>query len=211
VTLFTAPENLPFGVALVLMLGLAVVEVMGLMLSFSIGNWIDHSLFAHTDADSDSGVAGLLGWLHIGKVPSLILLVLFLTGFALIGYAIQIAARGLMNAFLPALIAAPAAAGGAILVVRGAGGWLAHLVPRDESSSVSDTEFIGRVATVTGATANRSLATQARLKDGHGRSHYSLGEPDGAPFELADGMEVLIVKKNGAIYRVIENPHPNLM
>lgn len=209
-TLFTAPQNLPFGVALVVMLGLAVLEVLGLLLSFSVSDWIDHSVLPE-HPETDAGIEGILGWLHVGKVPTLVLLVLFLTGFALIGYLIQIAARGVINAFLPALLAAPLAAVGAVISVRTLGGWLAHVIPRDETSTVSDTEFIGRVATITAATANRELATQARLKDVHGRSHYILVEPDGEPFELADGMEVLIVKKVGAIYRVIENPHPTLM
>jgi len=210
VTLFTAPENLPFGVALVVMLGLAVLEVMGLLLSFSVSDWIDHSLLPE-HADADTGVAGILGWLHVGRVPTLVLLVLALTGFSLIGYVIQILARGVIHGFLPAFVAAPAAALGSVLSVRTLGGWLAHVIPRDETSTVSDTEFIGRVATITGATTNQELATQARLKDAHGRSHYILAEPDGEPFELVDGMEVLIVKKVGPIYRVIQNPHPTLM
>ena len=209
-TLYTAPENLPFGVALVIMLGLAVLEVLGLLLSFSVSDWIDHS-FMPEHPGADSGVAGILGWLHVGKVPTLALLVLLLTGFALIGYAIQMGARALAGAFLPALAAAPLAAVGAVLLVRHVGGWLARVVPRDETSSVSDTEFIGRVAVITAATAKKDMATQARMKDALGRSHYILVEPDGEPFELADGMEVLIVKKTGAIYRVIANPHPTLM
>lgn len=208
-TLFTAPENLPFGVALVVMLGLAVLEVMGLLLSFSVSDWIDHSLLPESP-NADTAIEGVLGWLHVGKVPTLVLLVLFLTGFALIGYLIQILARGMLNSYLPSLVAAPVAAIGAVASVRTLGGWLAHVLPRDETSIVSDTEFIGRVATITAATSNRELATQARLRDAHGRSHYILVEPDGEAFDFADGMEVLIVKKAGAIYKVIPNPHPNL-
>ena len=44
------------------------------------------------------GIEGALGWLHVGKVPVLVLLVLFLLGFALCGYAVQLIARGVFGA-----------------------------------------------------------------------------------------------------------------
>jgi hypothetical protein len=72
-------------------------------------------------------------------------------------------------------------------------------------------EFIGRVATITAASDKPELASQARLRDSYGRSHFILAEPDLPGLTLTDGMEVLIVKKVGAVYRVIENPHPALI
>jgi hypothetical protein len=206
--LFTAPETVPFGVALAVMLGLAVLEAVGLLLSFSPGLWIDHSLWP--DTPHDAGIGGVLGWLHVGRVPTLALLVLFLAGFALAGYVVQLLARGLVGSYLPAIGATVPALIAAVFGVRTMGGWLGRVIPRDETSIVSEAEFIGRVALVTSASTNH-LASQARLRDAHGRAHFILAEPDVADLELSDGMEVLIVKKVGSVYRVIANPHPTLI
>lgn len=208
--LFTAPETVPFGVAFAVMLGLALLEAAGLLLSFSPGAWIDEALLP-SHAAADGTLDGVLGWLHVGRVPTLVLLLLFLGGFAASGYAVQIAARGVAGGYLPALLAALPAGAAALFGVRLLGAGLARVMPRDESSAVSEAEFIGRVATVTAASSRPGLASQARLRDAQGRAHFILAEPDVPQLQLGDGMEVLIVRKVGAVYRVIANPHPDLI
>jgi hypothetical protein len=207
-SLFTAAQNIPFGIALALMLGLAALEVIGLVLAASPSAWIDDSLLPDLSAD---GVEGALGWLHVGKVPTLVLLVIFLAGFAIAGYLVQIVARDIVGFYLPAVVASVPAFAAAIAGVRTLGSLLARVVPRDESFSVSESEFIGRVAIITSASENPELASQARLKDSYGRTHYILAEPDLPDLALRDGMDVLVVRKVGAHYRVIENPHPTLI
>lgn len=207
-TLFTAAQNIPFGVALALMLGLAVIEAIGLALAMSPSAWLDNALVPDLSAD---GTEGALGWLHVGKVPTLVLLVIFLAGFAITGYLVQIAARDIVGFYLPSVVASLPAFAMAITGVRTLGMLLARIVPRDESFSVSESEFIGRVAIITAASDNPDLASQARLKDSYGRAHYILAEPDLPDLALRDGMDVLIVRKVGAHYRVIENPHPTLI
>lgn len=208
--LFVAPETLPFGVAFALMLGLGLLEVAGLLLSFSPAAWIDEVLLPG-EGGADSALAGVLGWLHIGRVPTLALLLMFLAAFAVTGYALQIAVSGVAGVYLPAPLAALPACAAALVSVRAFGGALARVVPRDESSAVSEAEFIGRVATVTAASSRSGLASQARLRDAQGRTHFILAEPDLPELRLSDGMEVLLVRKVGAVYRVIANPHPSLI
>lgn len=207
-TLFTAVQNIPFGIALALMLGLAVIEIVGLALATSPSAWLDNTLLPELSAN---GAEGALGWLHVGKVPTLVLLVIFLASFAITGYLVQIAARDIAGFYLPAVVASLPAIAAAIMGVRTLGVLLARVVPRDESFSVSESEFIGRVAIITSASDNPELASQARLKDSHGRTHYILAEPDLPDLALSDGMDVLIVRKVGAHYRVIGNPHPTLI
>ncbi|MFT3929266.1 MAG: YqiJ family protein [Spongiibacteraceae bacterium] len=206
--LFTAAQNIPFGIALALMLGLAVIEVIGLAIAMSPSTWIDTTLLPDLSAD---GTEGALGWLHVGKVPTLVLLVIFLASFAITGYLVQIVARNIVGFYLPAVIASLPAFAMGITGVRTLGALLARVIPRDESFSVSESEFIGRVAIITAASGNADLASQARLKDNYGRTHYILAEPDLPDLTLRDGMDVLIVRKVGAHYRVIENPHPTLI
>lgn len=207
--LLTAPQTIPFGAAFVVMLGLAVLELIGIVSSFSPSEWIDHSLLP--EPSSDAGLDGVLGWLHLGKVPTLILLVLLLAGFSIFGYLVQMLASGLTGAYLPGAVAVLPAGAGAIAAVRTLGGLIGRVIPRDETSIVSEREFIGRVATITSGSTREGLASQARLRDAHGRAHFFLAEPDIAGLVLADGMEVLVVSRVGSVYRVIENPHPTLM
>ncbi|MBK8183595.1 MAG: DUF1449 family protein [Candidatus Competibacteraceae bacterium] len=86
--LFLAPESWPFTMAVMLLVAIAVVEGLALLVGMSLSGWIDHLI-----PDAAHGVEGLsdswLGWLHVGKVPILVLLVVLLTAFALIGYIIN--------------------------------------------------------------------------------------------------------------------------
>lgn len=207
-SLFFAAETMPFGVALLVMLGLTALEVIGLITALSPSDWIDHFL---PEPAVDGGLDGVLGWLHVGKVPTLILLILFLASFSVAGYAIQILARNLVLMYLPAILVSIPAFMVAIASVRVIGKWLAYIVPRDESSAISESEFVGRVALVTAVSSQKSLAAQARLRDNDGRSYFILVEPDIEHLQLTEGMQVLLIKKMGSIYRVIENPHPTLM
>ncbi|RYY78847.1 MAG: DUF1449 family protein [Moraxellaceae bacterium] len=207
-SLFVATQTLPFGVALLVMLGLTVLEVIGLITALSPSSWIDSLL---PEPAVDGGLDGVLGWLHVGKVPSLILLILFLASFSVAGYAVQIFARNLLGFYLPAFIAFIPAFFGAMASVRLGGKWLAYIVPRDESSAISESEFVGRVALVTAVSSQKILAAQARLRDTDGRSYFILVEPDLEDLQLTQGMQVLLIKKMGSVYRVIENPHPTLI
>ena len=55
------------------------------------------------------------------------------------------------------------------------------------------------------------LAAQARVRDTHGRTHYLMVEPDVDDEVFDEGAQILIVRKVGAFYRCIANPHPALM
>jgi len=83
-----------------------------------------------------------------------------------------------------------------------------HVLPRDESSAVSDQSFVGRSAIISAGHARRGMAAQARVKDQHGRTHYLMVEPDLEEQPLAEGSEVLLVSKPGSFYRGIPHPHP---
>ncbi|MCU7374076.1 YqiJ family protein [Paucibacter sp. O1-1] len=207
-TLFTTPENLPFGIAFALIVGIALLEGLGMMMSLSPSNWLDDWL---PEAGHESALDRVLGWLHLGRVPSLVLLLLFLTGYALFGYSLQLVCRGLLGHYLPAWLAGLAAVPAGLATVRGLGALVAHIIPRDESTAVSAQTLLGRVGTVYAGHARQGLAAQARVRDEHGRNHYLLVEPDLADEVFEEGAQVLLVSKSGAIYRVIRNPHPGLV
>lgn len=207
-SLFTTPENLPFGIAFAMIVGIALLEGLGMMISMSPSNWLDDWL---PEAGHDSALDRVLGWLHLGRVPALVVLLLFLTGYALFGYSLQLVSRGLVGHYLPAWIAGLAAVPAGLTTTRALGALVAHIIPRDESTAVSAQTLLGRIATVYAGHARQGLAAQARVRDEHGRVHHLLVEPDLADEVFEEGSELLLVRKNGAIYRAIRNPHPGLV
>ena len=96
-SLFTAPQNLPFGIGFALIVGIALVEGAGMLISFSPSNLIDHHL---PEVSGDTGLDRVLGWLHLGKVPALVLLLLFLSGYTVFGYSLQVVMNGLFGGYL---------------------------------------------------------------------------------------------------------------
>ncbi len=183
--IIAAPANLPFSVALLVMLMIGAVEALGLGAS---------AVHLDVGADVDGG-GDLLGWLGVGQVPLLILLVVFLALFGLAGLAIQQFAGP-----LPLLIATPAAAAAALpLTGLGARG-LARIMPRDETTAISLDSLVGKKGTITVGTARRGSPAQARVRDVHGQSHYVMIEPNGDADAVAEGGTVLLIRREGNIF-----------
>lgn len=217
---FFAPENAPFAVALVLLALIALVEVAGLMLGTSPSGLIDqHMPDIEADADVMHPEVGvhdgpqasvferLLGWLSIGRVPILVLLIVFLSTFGVAGLIVQQIARGVLGMPLPALVASLPALAAALPSMRYAGRGLARIMPKEETQAVSQRSFIGKVAVITRGEARRGLPAEAKLRDAFGHAHYVLVEPDEESVTFAQGTEVLIVSQTGIAYRVIANAH----
>lgn len=208
-----SPGNAPFLVAICIMVVLGALEGLSLMVGSGLSQHFD-SLFAthlSTDAHLDAS-EGLLGWLHVGRAPILVLLIIFLMAFAIGGLLLQWAMVGLLGWPLPALVASLLAGACALPVVRGLGGLIARYVPKDETTAVSEDSFIGRVARLTAETAVAGRPGQAKLTDEHGQVHYLLVEPDGPDIAFSRGEVVLVVSRaSGSLFRAIRNPRPDLL
>ncbi|MFY8106944.1 MAG: OB-fold-containig protein [Elstera sp.] len=200
---FTAASTAPFGVAALLLVGLVLLEAVGLLFALNPSALLDDLL---PDVESDGALGSLLGWLHVGRVPVLVLLLVLLTGFSLGGYAVQRVSVSVLGDYLPGALASLAALPLGLLSVRWFGTAVGRLVPQDESSAVSEASFIGRGGLITGGIARHGMAAQALVKDHHGRSHYLMVEPDTDGDQFAIGTPIIIVAKQGAFYRGIRDP-----
>ncbi|PTQ08499.1 hypothetical protein CLG96_14930 [Sphingomonas oleivorans] len=194
-TFLGAADNIVFSTALVLMLLIGLVEAIGLGTGAM-------------DLDLDGDAGGLLGWLGIGRLPLLMLLVAFLASFGLIGLAGQQAALSLSGALLPALIAVPAAGVAALPVTGLAARLLARILPHDETSAVSLDSLVGRSATIIVGRASRGSPAKARVRDVHGQPHYVMVEPDTPGQSFAEGEQILLVRREDAIFRAIIDENP---
>lgn len=214
---FLAPEAAPFLIAALMLLAIAVVEGFGLLIGVSASHWLDNLLHHPADAAHADGVhSGLfvswLGWLHVGKVPVLALIVMFLAAFALVGFALNMVVHGLLGFYLPVLFGAPIAFLAALPVVRVTGSALIRVMPKDETTAVSLDSLVGRMATVVSGTARLGYPAQAKAMSEHGQPIYVMVEPDNSDVTFGSGEPVLLVKRlSGTKFQGIPNPKPDLL
>lgn len=213
-----ATENLPFSIALAVMLIIAALEGVSTLLGLGIFGFLDTllpDLDLEIDADLDinspdfqhpAPFTKLLAWFRIGQVPAIILLIVFLSSFGLIGLILQSVLTNVIGAMLPALIAAVPVFFLSLPVVRLVGGILARIVPKDETDAVSEKSFIGRIAFITIGRAKAGSPAQAKLKDGKGQTHYIMVEPNEPEDVFEQGSPVLLISQQGAVFRAIQNP-----
>lgn len=215
-SLMLASENKVFTIALALMLLIAVLEVVALFVGNSMSDALD-SLLPETDIhtevghpDNDAALSRFLGWLRIGQVPLLMLLVMWLCNFGLLGLLLQALCHGLFGSYLPMLISIPLTWLLSLPLLRFSGGVLQKVMPKDETTAVSEDSLIGRVATITLGQARQGFPAEARVKDQHGYSHYIRLEPDSSELSFAQGSEVLLLTRHGTVYQGILNTNKHL-
>jgi hypothetical protein len=150
---FTVDHNLPFSIALTVMVFIALLEGVGILFGLGLSSLLetilpDFDVDLNVDfPDSDApALSRFLGWLRIGQVPALIILIVLLTCFGLAGLFLQSFAQNTFGAMLPTWLASTAAFAVSLPAVRLLGGIMARILPRDETSAVSEQSFIGRFA-----------------------------------------------------------------
>lgn len=206
-------RNMPFTVSLTIMFMIAVLEGAATMIGMGLSNMVETfipDVDLDADLDSPDGTSpGVLtktfGWLRIGQVPFLIILVAFLTIFGLTGLILQSVILELTGVLLPGLAASGAALAVSLPMVRMLTGIIARIMPKDETEAVSEKSFIGRVAVITLGRATKGKPAQAKLKDKFGTTHYIMVEPDLEDESFQQGDPVLIVRQAGAGFAGIRN------
>ncbi len=216
-----ADPNWPFLAAAAATLIIGAVELIGMLMGLGLSHMIDDllpDLDFDADADLDGGadpggaeasgagaLARALGWLNVGRVPFLVLLICFLALFAISGLVMQILAQGVIG-LLPALIAAPLAGALALPGTRMVSRALARVVPREETYAVSDAQLIGRVAAVTLGPVSRDTPGKAKVSDQHGNLHFVRVRAAKAAESHDSGAAVLLVSLEDAVFEVIAAP-----
>jgi hypothetical protein len=206
-----AAETGPFVVATVLLLLITAAEGLALLAGVSVFHWLDHWLPDLSNVQHGPLDKGL-GWLHVGRVPALALLVIFLAAFAMTGFALNMVSHRLLGLWVPVWVSVPIATVAGLPIVRILGAGVARLVPSDESFAVTLDSLIGRVATVLGGTARNGYPAEAKVLNQHGQTLYVMVEPDTADAVFEAGASVLLVRQiAGTRFAGIPNPRPDLL
>ena len=181
----------PFTIALLLMVLLGLVEAIGL---------------GSSAVDLDAAeIGGALDWLNVGRLPLLMLIVVFLTAFGLVGLVLQSLAISLAGGVLPWFAAIPAAVLAAAPATRWLGTGLSRVLPRDETTAVDIDSLVGRRARVVVGIARRGYPARARVEDAHGHIHHVMVEPnDDASF--TDAAMLLLTARHGDTFHAVELP-----
>jgi hypothetical protein len=198
--LFLTSAYAPFSIAFVVMLGIGVIEAIGL----GLGN-----LDLHADVGADADLDGfhgadVLGWLGLGRgLPVLIWLTSLLACFTLAGVVIQQVATGAFGQPLHWGIASAGAFVIGAFVNMFASAGLARLMPGYESTVVSVEDLLMRRGTVLEGTARRGHPARAKVVDQFGQAHYVMVEPHHDTDAVAQGEVAMLVRRDGSIFFVL--------
>jgi len=196
-----AEANTYFSIAIGIVVVIAFLEIIGQLIGFSVGQLLDSSFDFDADVGTDTGVdaaqgslAGLASWLCLKRLPFLVWLIMFLTLFAISGYLSNYFSLSLIDDFLPVVISIPFALASTLFLSHYLGEQLAKVVPKEESSAISQDSFSGRLAQITIGTARKGVPAEAVFKDEFEQKHYVMVEPMDDE-EFSQGANVVLVTK----------------
>ncbi|MBR0712885.1 OB-fold-containig protein [Bradyrhizobium liaoningense] len=189
-----APEVRPFAIAAAMIVIVGSVEVVAMLVGASISEMLGIAVdFSHP---SDSGVVNAISWINLGGVPLLIFILLLLGAFSITGFLIQDLAR-LVAGPLPVTVASLGALAASVPLVRMSSGFIAKIIPKDESYAVGLGDLVGRVGEVVIGPLDQGPPGRVSVADVHGNRHFvwAVAAPSSAP--LAQGTLVLLVDRIG--------------
>jgi hypothetical protein len=198
-----APDVRPFAISAAIMVTLAGIELLTMIIGFSISELIGKDFALETE--SHSAIGGLFLWINAGRLPLLILLILALGMFAIAGFLLQGIAHS-VGTTVPVALAAVAAAALSLPAIRVSSRGIARIIPRDETYAVNEADFVGHVAEVSIGPLDQGLPGKVRLKDVFGNWHSvaARASPESTPLPV--GASVLLVDRDARSFIAISAP-----
>lgn len=199
------PGTAPFWIALLIVAGLGIVELISVLLGASVSGLLDDGFDFHGPGDGHAGLlGGWMSWLNAGGVPILVLAVILLSAFSAAGFALQAIVSGFMEP-LPLYAAVTVALAGAIPVTRWTSRGLAKIIPRDETSVMEQADFIGLTGTVTLGPLDQGHPGSVRVRDRYHNIHI-LRARAVSGHVIATGATALIVDGADGLFLAIPAP-----
>lgn len=205
----TSVSNLPFSIAGVFLIGLVLLETVGVLVA---GAGPSHLLDAldgkNHHVDLGEFAAEALGYLHWGKVPMIVLLSSLAGLYSIGGFGVQSLAHWISGGLLPALVASIPAGMVAVFGTHFLARPLARLMPSDTGDAITRKDMLGMVGTVISGPVSEGLPGEARVRDFKGGLHVVRIEA-AAGQRLAVGSEIVLTGSAGPFY-VAASADPNL-
>ncbi|NQZ91723.1 MAG: DUF1449 family protein [Moritella sp.] len=197
-TFLLADMNLLYTLAISIVLLFLFLELLGLIVGISLLDLLDSISPINANSSlpiTDGGVSNLLDWLCLTKLPMLVWLIIALTHFAIIGYSINYAVLTSLEWQLQLIFILPTTVFFTLIMTHFFGSVLAKIMPRNETTAVSTSTFIGKAAKITMGTASSGNPAEALLLDDFNQKHYIMVEPEFEKEYLPQGTEVVIIEK----------------
>ncbi|MBR0872346.1 DUF1449 family protein [Bradyrhizobium tropiciagri] len=191
--LLLAPDVRPFAVAAAIMVTLGGIELISMLIGFSISELFGKEVAV--EGDNHGTLEGLFLWVNAGHLPLLILLILVLGYFSIIGFFTQ----GLAHAIglpVPAWVAGLVAGVWSLPMTRVTSRRIARIIPRDESYAVDEADFVGHVGEVSVGPLDHGLPGRVRVKDVFGNWHTVPARAGPESDALPVGADVLLVDRD---------------
>lgn len=191
--IFDTPALAPFAIAGMVLLILLLVEIVSFFFG-GVSGFLDNLLpdsLVDADFDADIGIdadadvsLGLkaLDWLYVGRIPTMILLILFIASFCITGLLIQQLSLSILGHYLTPWLASLDALVVSFPLLKIFASLLYPILPKDESSAVSGDSLVGKSARILIGHASIGSPAQAKLTDEYGQTHYVMVEPDPSHF-----------------------------
>ena len=222
--IFLNAQSYPFSIALTLVFGLFLLEIITLIFGGSFLSMegdapdLDVDLDADfdieldadldVDLDVDSGLAvapsGFLGWIGVKDVPFMMWFVSFLTMFGLFGLVLQSVLSGIFGAALPAILASLVALPVGLFGARFIAGIIARIMPKHESEAMRTRYLGGHHGTITQGIAKRGKPAEAKIQDRFGNFHYLRVEPLDDADEIPQGSAVHVIRRKDGMFFVVD-------
>ena len=198
-----APDVRPFAISAAIMVTLGGIELLTMIVGFSISELIGKDFALETESHSAIGVLFL--WINAGRLPLLILMILALGVFAISGFLLQAVAHSVGTA-VPVALAAIAAIAVSLPAIRVTSRSIARIIPRDETYVVDEADFVGHVGEVSIGPLDQGLPGKVRLKDVFGNWHSvaARASPESTPLPV--GASVLLVDRDARSFIAISAP-----
>ncbi|MGJ8693033.1 MAG: YqiJ family protein [Thalassotalea sp.] len=195
---FLADYNLYFASAISFVLFLSLIEGLGLVIGLSLMSFLEQFTPIDIDVDVDvttGGLTAVMGWLCLNRLPLLIWLVVILSGFGLFGYSINYLSLASLGFILPTFFIVGLASIFAIYFTKAVSKPLSKILPKNETSAISNDSFVGLVGKITIGKATFQNPAEAVIHDHHGQKHYLLVAPESQEAIFAAGAEVVLIEK----------------
>lgn len=187
--LFNCSAFAPFIIAGFVLILLLFVEIISFVfggLSGILDNFVPDSLLeADLDIDTDidfnadlSWGLKALNWLYVGRIPTMILIILFVGSFSVSGLILQQLSYSLLGHFISPWIASLDALVISTPLVKVYASLLYPILPKEETTAVSGVSLVGQTARIVIGYASSGQPAQAKTIDPHGQIHYIMVEPD---------------------------------
>ncbi len=166
----------------------------------------------HYDSITTGHISQALHYLNIGRLPaSVVSSAYWLVFLVLLASCCSMPASWSGNHPLSNLFVVPVSLLFTIIAVHYTGKIVAPWIPRDHSSAITEEEYIGSMALITGHQATSGNPCEGKLTDQFGQIHYLLLEPEEGKIFTKGDKVLIICRLSATRYLAENNPWPQIL